>query len=130
MVSGNLQSVRDLRETLQHELLVHKGLGIFSEQDEAAIISSILDNAPLSKNLKPVWEAVLKDYKDETPRIQAEELLARVAQGRYNLIDKYLNKIYTAIRKALLNRHCITDITSQLARQQRPVYNHEFIGKR
>lgn len=40
LVSGNLQSLRDLRDTLQHELLVHKGLGIFSEQDEARIISA------------------------------------------------------------------------------------------
>ena len=44
-----------------------------------------------------------KNYADQSPRIQAEELLAIVAQGRYSKVDSYFNKILAAIRRVLIN---------------------------
>ncbi|MBV1930493.1 MAG: hypothetical protein KUG71_02150 [Porticoccaceae bacterium] len=60
VIAANLDGAKDTRETLQHEVLVHKGLGLFSENDEAAIIDAILENAPLSEALTSLWNEVQK----------------------------------------------------------------------
>lgn len=102
VIAGNIESARDLREILQHEIIVHKGLGIFDQATEQSIIDAILHNAEKSRSLKPLWEKVQKDYHDQSPKIQAEELLARVSETKLSTFDQYWNKIVTTIRNALI----------------------------
>ncbi|RKZ80002.1 MAG: hypothetical protein DRQ35_03110, partial [Gammaproteobacteria bacterium] len=101
IVAENIDDVKDLEATVRHELFVHKGLGLFEVAEQEKLLAIIAREAPTSKTLAPLWEQVLKDYKDDTRVKQAEELLAAVAEGRYNPVDKVWIKIVNWIRKAL-----------------------------
>jgi len=100
-IAENINSVQDIDSTIQHELLVHKGLGLFEAKDVQGLIDVIKENAPKSKTLKKIWKDVKFDYKDETIDVQAEELLAKVAEAPMSKPDKYWNKIVTYIRDML-----------------------------
>ena len=100
-IAENIDSVQDIDSTIQHELLVHKGLGLFEESDVKGLIEVIKENAAESNSLKKMWEDVQFDYKDETIEVQAEELLAKVAEAPMSKPDKYWNKIVTYIRDML-----------------------------
>lgn len=102
IIAGNIESASDLRETLQHEIIVHKGLGIFDKATQQSIVDAIAHNAEKSRSLKPLWEKVQKDYHDQSPQTQAEELLARVSETKLSMIDKHWNKIVTTVRNALI----------------------------
>ena len=101
LIAPHLDNTKDAIETLQHELIVHKGLGLFDTDTQDRIISSILENAPKSKSLKPIWEKVQKDYADKSEQVQAEEVIAKIAEKKLSKLDHFFNKIVLAIRNAL-----------------------------
>ena len=113
IIADNHESTSDVLHTLQHEIIVHKGLGLFDAQTEQAIIDAILVNAPKSRLLKPLWDKVQTDYADDSPRIQAEELLARVAQTDLSIADKFWHKIVSVLRRALVKMGWIKKEMSQ-----------------
>ena len=100
-IAENIDSVQDIDSTIQHELLVHKGLGLFEESDVKGLIEVIKENAAESKTLKDAWAEVQEKYEDRSPEVQAEELLARVAEKKMSKPDKYWNKVVTFIRDML-----------------------------
>jgi hypothetical protein len=100
-IAENIDSVQDIDSTIQHELLVHKGLGLFEAKDVQGLIDVINSNATKSKALKNIWLEVKDKYKEKSPEVQAEELLARVAEKKMSKPDKYWNKIVTFIRDML-----------------------------
>jgi len=100
-IAENIDSIQDIDSTIQHELLVHKGLGLFEKEDVQGLIDVIKENAPKSETLKGIWAQVQKDYKKESIEVQAEELLAKVAEKKMSKPDKYWNKIVTFIRDML-----------------------------
>lgn len=100
-VAANHDNTADLRHTLQHEIFVHKGLGLFSPEVEKSLISAITENAPKSKSLAPVWRSVQQDYHDQSKAIQAEEVMARLAERDLSKFDRFLNKIILSIKNAL-----------------------------
>jgi len=100
-IAENIDSVQEIDSTIQHELLVHKGLGLFEAKDVKGLIDVINENAANSKTLKDAWAEVQDKYKKETLEVQAEELLARVAEKKMSKPDKYWNKIVTYIRDML-----------------------------
>ena len=110
-IAENIDSVQDIDSTIQHELLVHKGLGLFEESDVQGLIDVIKENAPESKSLKKMWEDVQFNYKDETIEIQAEELLAKVAEAPMSKPDKYWNKIVTYVRDMLRKLGFVKEIS-------------------
>ena len=50
LISSNLRNLRDLRETLQHEILAHKGLGLFKESDVSRLLKAIVQAKEHDKN--------------------------------------------------------------------------------
>jgi len=101
LILENLDSLQDIDAAIQHELLVHKGLGLFKAEDVTGLIDVIKENAANSTTLKKMWADVQDKYKKETLEVQAEELLAKVAEKKMSKPDKYWNKIVTYIRDML-----------------------------
>ena len=100
-IAENIDSVQDIDSTIQHELLVHKGLGLFEKEDVKGLINVIVENASKSSTLDKIWEKAKADYADRTIEEQAEELIAKVAEKKMSKPDKYWNKIVTFIRDML-----------------------------
>lgn len=101
LVASNLDSTQDTVETLQHEILVHKGLGLFAPDVRDRLIQSVLENAPQSESLKPIWERIQKDYYEQSDRMKAEEVIAAIAERKLSKLDRFINRILIAFRKAL-----------------------------
>ena len=50
-IAENIDSIQDIDSTIQHELLVHKGLGLFEAKDVQGLIDVVNSNAYKSKAL-------------------------------------------------------------------------------
>ena len=111
LVLENLDSVQDIDAAIRHELLVHKGLGLFKKEDVNKLLKVIQENAAESSTLKKMWAEVQLKYKEETLEVQAEELLAKVAEKKMSKPDKYWNKIVTFIRDMLRKIGLVKEIS-------------------
>jgi len=121
LVLENLDSVQEIDAAIRHELLVHKGLGLFKKEDVNKLLNKIQENASKSKTLEKMWEEVQSKYKKETLEVQAEELLAKVAEKKMSKPDKYWNKIVTFIRDMLRKIGLVKEIS--FADLRKVVYN-------
>ena len=121
LVLENLDSVQDIDAAIRHELLVHKGLGLFKKEDVNKLLKVIQENASKSKTLEKMWEEVQSKYEKETLEVQAEELLAKVAEKKMSKPDKYWNKIVTFIRDMLRKIGLVKEIS--FADLRKVVYN-------
>lgn len=101
LIAANLDSHQDTIETLQHEILVHKGLGLFAPDVRERIISAVLEAAPQSPSLAPIWKRIQKDYHDKSDLIKAEEVIAAIAERRLSALDRFINKMLITFRKVL-----------------------------
>jgi len=121
LVLENLDSVQEIDAAIRHELLVHKGLGLFKKEDVNKLLNKIQENASKSKTLEKMWEEVQSKYEKETLEVQAEELLAKVAEKKMSKPDKYWNKIVTFIRDMLRKIGLVKEIS--FADLRKVVYN-------
>ena len=110
-VAENINSLQEIDSTIQHELLVHKGLGLFKKEDVNGLIEVIKENAPKSGPLNKMWEDVKKEYADKPIEKQVEELIAKVAEKKMSKPDKYWNKVVTYIRDMLRNIGFVKEIS-------------------
>lgn len=60
LIGSHIRDARDLRETLQHELFVHKGLGLFEAKDQKELVDRIIDAKESDKRLKDIWSEISK----------------------------------------------------------------------
>ncbi|WP_017445792.1 LPD38 domain-containing protein [Gayadomonas joobiniege] len=100
--ASNHQSIEDLRRTLREELLIHKGLGVFSEKEISELlyrINSTRDSK--DENIQKIWEDVNRNYADKGPIVQAEEFLGKVSQKKIHIPAKYWDRIISAFQKLL-----------------------------
>ena len=98
----NHKSIEDVRQTIREELLVHKGLGVFSQEEIGSLITRINDTRnSKSKKVREIWEDIAQNYGGIPPLHQAEEFLGKVAQKRPSFLDKYLNKVLAQVTKML-----------------------------
>ena len=111
LVLENLDSVQEIDAAIRHELLVHKGLGLFKKEEVNKLLKVIQENAAESSTLKKMWAEVQLKYKEETLEVQAEELLAKVAEKKMSKPDKYWNKIVTFIRDMLRKIGLVKEIS-------------------
>ncbi|HHP0467290.1 TPA: LPD38 domain-containing protein [Vibrio harveyi] len=132
-VSGDT-SVRmseDLRATLTHELLVHKGIDVFSNNQIETLFNEILASAKTSKDFADLVNSTLKSYPSgafgesvftdasnptldnltpEGRKLIAEEMFAAISesanenklQNPTNLPNRVVNAIKTMVRKLLI----------------------------
>lgn len=100
-VAVEFDGVSDLLETLQHELLVHNGLGFVEPELLQSFLRSIRTTAKDSPELARIVEEVERVEGDRTEAVQAEEILARIAQDRLSLPDKLWNRLVLALQRLL-----------------------------
>lgn len=101
LFTGELDSISDLRETIQHELLVHKGLGLFDPKLVRAFVNSIRATAKDSPQLADIVAEVESVEAGKSEALKGEEILARIAQERLSLPDKLWNKLVLAVQRLL-----------------------------
>ncbi|MEM1152762.1 MAG: JAB domain-containing protein, partial [Pseudomonadota bacterium] len=103
IVASNLDSARDAERTLQHELFVHKGLGLFSDSDIQTLLDGARESAQSGDGeMRRIWKEVQKDYAGESPQYQAEELLAKVAESTdFSPLKRTWHKFVQVLRNLL-----------------------------
>ncbi|MEC4724249.1 LPD5 domain-containing protein [Shewanella sp. D64] len=110
LVSGNLHSSADARETLRHEILGHYGLATFSQIDKKAILDKIID-AQSEPTLKVQWDKIKADsyYSKLDINQQAEEVFAHTVEnyrnGLQRLYDTIIAWLKGSLRKVGLNKY-------------------------
>lgn len=103
IVSNAAKSIHHLRQTIHHELLVHKGLGVYSEKEQQTLLRAIYESATSGEaSLAAHWKKTLEDYKGEPDIVQAEELLALLSEEDLTFWQSpKLSKILYAFRRIL-----------------------------
>lgn len=101
LYTDSLDSISDLRETLQHEILVHKGLGFVEPKLLTSILDTVRTAAKESPQLAEIVAEVESVEADRPDAIKAEEIIARIAEDKLSLPDKLWNKLVLAIQRAL-----------------------------
>tara|TARA_R110002095_G_scaffold197339_1_gene176390 strand:- start:1456 stop:12243 length:10788 start_codon:yes stop_codon:yes gene_type:complete len=107
-----LDSIADLEETLQHELLVHKGLGFVDPATLSEFLTSLRNAAKDSPELEALYNEVERVEDGRSDALKAEEILARIAQDRLSFSDKVWNRIVLAVQR-LMNRMFGRDISAR-----------------
>jgi len=102
LIASDLTSKADAMETLQHEILAHYGLNLFSPKNRQKIINRILSTRG-DPALAKQWAEIDKNYADKDDNTKAEEFLALFAQNKQGQLSKAWNDIVQAIRDALIS---------------------------
>ncbi|WP_139344041.1 PLxRFG domain-containing protein [Vibrio ruber] len=101
VIAENLESAKQLRQKLRHEILVHHSLKTVVG---AAEYQSILRRVRQGRNspyLKALWESVDRNYRGQSDSDLVEEVLARAAEIDRNKIRQWWDRVVEAIAHAL-----------------------------
>lgn len=109
LIASAHNDAADVRATLQHEILVHKGLGLFPQEAIDRLISNIQTAAANDSEIAKLWNEVNRSSSDRSDTVKAEEVLARAAEQRLTLAGKWWNRIVSAIRSMLRRAGWISD---------------------
>lgn len=123
IVSGRIRTPKDLIKVLQHEILVHKGLGFFSPEDRAKLLEQVKSAIQTDATLFEQWADVFDRYEDVGETEQAEELLAKIAEEEITVPRKIWNAIALAWRDLLRKAGWIKGNPTSRADLQRVVYD-------
>ena len=109
---SSVESRVAVQESLRHELLVHKGLGIFSAADRQKLYKIILDSVRDNAGLAEIWKQVKKDYSpvaqrhnlspEASQRLYAEELLAKLAEESVSTLQRRFNQFLIRLKNWLV----------------------------
>lgn len=112
LVRTAFDSESAVTETLQEEILVHKGLGFFKPEDRQQLYRDIQQAAEESAEVKALWDQTVLDYQavaestglnnEQANRLYAEEMLGSLAQERPNWLKKGWRKLRQGIKKLLV----------------------------
>lgn len=112
LVRTAFDSESAVTETLQEEILVHKGLGFFKPEDRQQLYRDIQQAAEESAEVKALWDKTVRDYQavaestrlnnEQANRLYAEEMLGSLAQERPNWLKKGWRKLRQGIKKLLV----------------------------
>lgn len=100
ILPDNIDSTEELKAIIQEELLIHKGLGFVNPAARAGMLMSI-HGTRNSEKMKKLWEQIDRDYEGFDELTKAEELLAKVAHAKLNIVDKWFNKMLSTIHKLM-----------------------------
>lgn len=85
LFTDNIHTKGELQKTIRHELLVHKGLGLFTKENQKAILEKINSSRKtLDPRVKKIWQNIDKNYSTAPELVKAEEFLARLAETNFN----------------------------------------------
>ena len=103
IIAENLDGPQDIKTLLKHETFVHKGFGLFADEDIALLLDAARETA-LNEGgeLGRIWDEVQSDYADHSEARQAEELWARIAESTsFNPLKRVWHRIVQVIRQIL-----------------------------
>lgn len=81
VIADNIDSVKDLKQTLAHEAIAHGGLDtLFTKEQSKAFVNRIRQTKG-RKAFSQYWIDADKDYAGETSAIKAEEIFARFVEN-------------------------------------------------
>lgn len=100
LILEDIESVEKAVSVLRHEWVAHHGLNTFKPSDKKKIIDRIRSSKG-EMSLKPAWNHVQKNYPNASPEIQAEELLAYMAENKATRLSKLWNDLVLLIQNAL-----------------------------
>ncbi len=99
----NHRSMDDLRATLQEEILVHKGILGLPPIHQQALLLAIMDTRKSpKKSIKEAWARIDRLYGHESEVDKAEEFLAKISHDKMNLLDRYYQKLLSAVHKIMV----------------------------
>lgn len=101
VVADNIESPKDLRHKLRHEVLVHHGLRAVVGDMEYMKIMERIARGKNSPYLKELWDTVERNYKGFDPLYQVEEVLAHAAEIERPAIKRWFDSIVELIAHAL-----------------------------
>ncbi len=114
LAASGFRSAREVRETLQEEIFVHKGLGFLSPDDRQQLYRDIQQAVADSPEVAKLWEQTKSDYgsiaddfhlsDEQRNRYFAEELLGTIAQRKISILRKGYNRIYRFFKKWMADR--------------------------
>lgn len=102
--TNNVTDAADLTRTLHHELLVHKGLGLYDTKRITTVFATLKAAITRDAALKDAFATIQNDpYYSKLPeREQLEELLAFIAEGiDTGLVARTFNRVTIALRSVL-----------------------------
>lgn len=101
----NIPTEEQLVKTLRHELIVHRGLGLFSEDKQTDILKAIHETRSSSdKRIKEIWSKIDSQYQNDPDSIKAEEFLAKLSESelpKQTWIGKQFREMVRVITEAL-----------------------------
>ncbi|EGR1514130.1 hypothetical protein D6089_20100 [Vibrio vulnificus] len=101
VVAGNIESPKDLRQKLRHEVLVHHGLRAVVGDMEYMKIMERIARAKESPHLKELWTHIEANYQGFNAIDQVEEILAHAAEIERPAVKRWLDRIAEMIAHAL-----------------------------
>lgn len=119
LVVSAYDSQSAVREALQEEILVHKGLGFFRPEDRQQLYRDIQQAAQESQEVADLWERTVRDYQDvaesanlneeQANRYYAEELLGSLAQKKINWLQRGWRTLRRGIKRLLVKAGWVRD---------------------
>ena len=100
LAASNMGDKGAARRALRHELLGHYGLNTFKPAEKRRILHDVLETEA-EPSLSHVWHRVKRDYADKSPRNQAEEVFAFVAEEERSFFGRSWDKVRASFQKAL-----------------------------
>ena len=102
VIAENVRNMRDLQQTLAHEIIAHGGLdSVIGEQSYQEFIEKI-QKTRTSPHFKTIWAQIDKDYKTASEREKAEEVFAYYVQ--YQPVEPALKLWWTALLRWLAKK--------------------------
>lgn len=100
LILEDIESVEKAVNVLRHEWVAHHGLNTFNPSDKKKIINRIRSSKG-EMSLKAAWAHVESNYPNASPDIQAEELLAYMAENKATRLSKLWNDLVLMVQNAL-----------------------------
>ena len=96
--ADNVHSPADINTILQHETFAHFAIDSLPEAERQAFIDQIHAAVQADPELREIWREVSRTYEGYSRRTQAEEVVARIAEGNPQAMSA-LRRLWWHIRK-------------------------------
>lgn len=101
VAANTITNPRHLREILRHEVLAHYGLAnVLGGSHYTSLISKVISSQG-NASMKGVWEWVQTHYGDEPAAVQAEEVIAHLAELEPSAWRRGWDKVVSWVTQAL-----------------------------
>lgn len=101
VAADTIANAKRMREILRHEVLAHYGLANVLGDGEYTKLISRLIKSKKDPSMKAVWEWVDTHYADEDIGVQAEEVVAHLAELEQNAWRRGWDQVVAWVTKAL-----------------------------